>query len=102
MRATAPTVPMPMPTLAPVSRPLPPLDCDVDVEDAADEDEDPVAEADEDVVAAVAVLDATVPAGLLVDVGLKSFTYVMEPPAEAGSVLSGLVSQASSSNRKSR
>lgn len=35
---------------------------------------------------ATVVVEATVPAGLLVDVGLKSFTYVTDPPAEAGSV----------------
>lgn len=71
MRATAPTVPMPMPTLAPVSRPLPPpLACDADVDVAeADEVVDPVM-----LEAGVVDVEATVPAGLLVDVGLKSFT----------------------------
>lgn len=84
---------MPMPTLAPVSRdPPPPLDCEVEVE--VEEAVDPVVVLELEAVdeAAAVVVEATVPADLLVDVGLKSFTYVMEPPAEAGNVLKPFLS----------
>lgn len=73
MRRTAPTVPIPIPTFAPVPRPL--SGCDVCVEVG-------------DVVAV-----ETIAAVLLVDVGLKSFVQVTEPPLDEGTVFTHAVSE---------
>lgn len=87
MRAAAATLPTPMPALAPV---LSPLGCVVGVGvPEADVVAVPVLLEAEDVAEAVGevvVFEGMLPGDLDVDVGLKPFTYVMEPPAETGSV----------------
>lgn len=82
MRRAAPAEPMPMPIFAPVSRPLSSLllsEGDVEVGVADD-----VVDGDDDVVVVMPV--PSVPAGLDVAAGLKSFVQVMEPPAAVGTV----------------